>query len=394
MKYFQIISYDEKPFLKKWSLKTLYKEQSNGRVRFFRIFFENGFLKTEFGLIDGKVQESSMEIKENNSKRTIQEQALLQAKAKYKEKIENDGFLPSDVEKVEIDLPMKADKYSQSKFPEKLFPVCVQPKLDGIRIIAKKICDKVILKTNGSNEIIHFEKIKEQIKKLLDIMPIGTRLDGEFYNKEIKFENLNSIVRTTLQNHPDEDKIIYNIFDLKYSNFSPFEIRYKLLTQKYNSIKDEIPNIVIIQTIWNVKNHEEILELHDKFKNEDYEGIMIRFQINNFKEGTKEYERTFYKDGRNNHLYKYKEFLDDEGIVVNIRDGKGKFVHQAILEVDYNGTKLSMTSPGTEKEKREIFQNKENYIGKYITFKYQETTENGIPRFPVALRFRDKETID
>jgi DNA ligase-1 len=398
---YEIIKYEDIPSSKNWKMEKLFKDQANGRVRIFEIIFTESdqTIKTIYGLIDGKLQESLTEIIPKAG-RSLQEQALQEAKKKFKEKIENDGFKPSGYQGVEIELPMKATKYEDGKFPLKLFPVCIQPKLDGIRIIASMRDGNVVLKTNGSNEIVHFLEIKSQIKKLLDLLPFGTKLDGEFYNRDIEFETLNSIVRTTLEKHPDEHLIFYNIFDLNYGKY-PFEVRYKKLSSCFKTLSatDSLSNIKIVKTKWDVENHSVIMEYHDKYKKNGYEGLMIRFQVNDFAEGSKEYERTLYKDGRNTHLYKYKEFLDNEALIIDITDGMGKFKGQGILKTKYidedkNVIILSMTSPGNEEQKRHFFENKKLYIGKYVTFKYQEVTKTGIPRFPIALRLRDETTMD
>jgi DNA ligase-1 len=39
----------------------------------------------------------------------------------------------------------------------------------------------------------------------------------------------------------------------------------------------------------------------------------------------------------------------------------------------------------------ELFQNGSEYVGKKLTIRFQELTDEGLPRFPVGIAFRDYE---
>jgi DNA ligase-1 len=46
---------------------------------------------------------------------------------------------------------------------------------------------------------------------------------------------------------------------------------------------------------------------------------------------------------------------------------------------------------GTHEDRADLFKDGDSYIGKKLTVRYQELTEDGIPRFPVGIAFRDYE---
>jgi DNA ligase-1 len=46
---------------------------------------------------------------------------------------------------------------------------------------------------------------------------------------------------------------------------------------------------------------------------------------------------------------------------------------------------------GTIEDRRDIFKKAQSYVGKKLTVKYQELTDDGIPRFPIGLAIRDYE---
>jgi DNA ligase-1 len=46
---------------------------------------------------------------------------------------------------------------------------------------------------------------------------------------------------------------------------------------------------------------------------------------------------------------------------------------------------------GTIESRKEMFKNVKSYYGKELTVQYQEISDEGIPRFPVGIAFRDYE---
>jgi len=46
---------------------------------------------------------------------------------------------------------------------------------------------------------------------------------------------------------------------------------------------------------------------------------------------------------------------------------------------------------GTREMKQMWYDNSDSYMGEMLTVKYQELTPDGIPRFPIAIRFRSRE---
>ena len=46
---------------------------------------------------------------------------------------------------------------------------------------------------------------------------------------------------------------------------------------------------------------------------------------------------------------------------------------------------------GTREDRQQLFENGKDYVGKMLTVRYQENTDEGLPRFPVGITFRDYE---
>ena len=61
-----------------------------------------------------------------------------------------------------------------------------------------------------------------------------------------------------------------------------------------------------------------------------------------------------------------------------------------VLELN-DDKKFNARMMGTLEERKTIFTNKQRYIGKMLTVRYQQLTEDGVPRFPVGVAVRDYE---
>jgi len=55
------------------------------------------------------------------------------------------------------------------------------------------------------------------------------------------------------------------------------------------------------------------------------------------------------------------------------------------------GQRFKCRPKGTQADRRDKYRNRQKYFGKMLTVKYQELTNDGIPRFPVGIAIRDYE---
>ena len=114
---------------------------------------------------------------------------------------------------------------------------------------------------------------------------------------------------------------------------------------------------------------------HEKWIEQGYEGIML-------KSIESKYEFT-----RTKNLQKFKAFQDDEFLVTDISEGVGKRAGMMgrLHLVTCDGKEFCSSARGNDAYYRELFNNKEKYIGKLATIRYQNLTPDGIPRFPVMV---------
>jgi len=175
----------------------------------------------------------------------------------------------------------------------------------------------------------------------------------------------------------DEEKqlqIKFHVYDIIDS--IPYEQRYANLQMLF---KKSFKHIVFVKTDL-CHSEEKMKELHAQYVAEGYEGIMLRNKLG------------LYKNARSVDLQKYKEFFDDEYEVVNYKEGEGQEAGCVLWVCKTAEGKIFNCRPrGTREDRAELYINGSNYIGKKLTVRFQELTDDKVPRFPVGISFRDYE---
>ena len=92
-----------------------------------------------------------------------------------------------------------------------------------------------------------------------------------------------------------------------------------------------------------------------------------------------------YESGRSSTLLKVKSFLDADAIVIGHQAGAGKHKGRlgALLVRMADGTEFAVGTGFSDKERSDPPAG-----GSTITFRYQELSDGGVPRFPSYLRIR------
>ena len=94
----------------------------------------------------------------------------------------------------------------------------------------------------------------------------------------------------------------------------------------------------------------------------------------------------------NSYLQKYKVFEDAEFEITGVEEGRGKLAGHAgsFICVTKEGNEFKAKLKGKLSDLKEYWENQKQYIGKTLTVQFQGlTNKNNVPRFPVALRFRE-----
>jgi DNA ligase-1 len=100
----------------------------------------------------------------------------------------------------------------------------------------------------------------------------------------------------------------------------------------------------------------------------------------------------YYVNKRSTDLLKIKQFMDEEFRVVNVEEGRGKLAgHGIFVCKTETGEEFRAKMMGDTSELKKYWDQPKLAVGRFLTVKFQGyTKKNNVPRFPVAMRFRDE----
>jgi ATP-dependent DNA ligase len=389
----------------------LFGEATTGKTKAWSIrVFERdgrGVIETTHGYVDGKKQVNEKVISEGKNigkknETTPLQQAINEARAAWTKKKES-GYsvrgtggvvavavaggagakaMDEDDESVgsggrgkgideDVPLPMLAHDYNKRGKGFK-FPCYVQRKYDGTRCVAMP--GKGLFSRNRKR-YPHMDHIVAEIKKLPDELV----LDGELYSDTLTFQEIVGLVKRETLKKGDEEKqyqIKLHVYDIINTSMT-YEERMNNLQMLFKRYK--FKNLTLVDTMV-CDSEDKMKELHAQFVSEGYEGIMLRTT------------KGFYKNSRSADLLKYKEFFDGEYEVIGYKEGEG-LEAGCVLWVckTPEGRVFNCRPRGSREDRVTLYARGGEFVGKPLTVRYQELTDEGIPRFPVGIAFRDYE---
>ncbi|XP_055892732.1 uncharacterized protein LOC106077233 [Biomphalaria glabrata] len=196
-------------------------------------------------------------------------------------------------------------------------------------------------------------------------LPKDMHLDGELFGGRGEFQSTVSIVKTA--ESPKWKDIKYHVFDSPHMGKEVFEKRMHLIKEYFEDVQPEHA-VFVEQTKCKSKEHLE--EKMTRILNLGGEGLMIR------------QPKSVYEACRSKTLLKIKKFYDAEAIVIGHEAGKGSNQHRcgALRCKMACGKEFSVGSGLTNKDR-----DHPPKIGTIITYKFQELSKGGSPRFPTFL---------
>lgn len=349
-------------------MKILYKKDSKGKTRIWKIWNEDGVLCQESGLLEGKLVLHSKQCNPKNVGRSNEtspsEQANLELESEYKAKLTEGYFKTIEECKTEVViLPMLAKSYDDEKHKiDWTKDVFIQPKLDGMRCLAH-------IKANGDVTLVSRDgKIISNMEHIMDDLSTIKQdviLDGELYAHGLSFQDNMRLIK---KYRPKEtEQIKFHVYDLVSKD--SFRLRK---VRKY--IKDL--NSCNEVSTYDISNEESLKQWHSNNITEGYEGSIIRW-------GNEEYK----VNGRSSYLLKYKDFSDMALPIIDITPNDSNPLH-GTPHFSLNGKSFKAGVKMSHGDREELLFNKDKYIGNTAEIRYFELTDDGIPRFPVMVGIR------
>ncbi|KAF9477620.1 DNA ligase/mRNA capping enzyme [Pholiota conissans] len=199
----------------------------------------------------------------------------------------------------------------------------------------------------------------------LDKLPKDITLDGELYGGRGEFQSTVSIVKTVNSVH--WKNISFQIFDIPSLGDQPFEERYAALKARFGEGGTHAQEQIELVEHEIAKDRAHVLARLREVESKGGEGVMLR------RAGS------MYEGRRSGTLLKIKTFYDAEAVVTGYAPGKGrnKGSTGALMCKMESGKMFNVGSGLTDKIRRAP-----PPIGSIITYRFQELTRDGVPRFP------------
>lgn len=364
------------------TLPKLYKRDSRGVIRVWWAEVGEhdgvGAHRVIAGVHTGKLVTSEWNVSEgkNLGKKNATDsvtQAHAEATSLWQKKVELEYF--DDINAVDDERftsPMLAQDYK--KRADKIDwsgVVYSQPKLDGIRCIARKDG----LWTRKGKRIVAIPHIEAALYPFFEQNPQAI-LDGELYNHDLRddFNKITSIVRKAKPTKTDiiraREGIQYHVYDCVSDK--PFKERTAAVADAVKFVNDESVVQVVTRQAGSV---EKLDALYSEWLEGGYEGQMVRI------------DGVPYMTNRSASLLKRKEFLTDEFRVLRVEEGQGNWsgAVKRFALVTADGKEFGAGVRGKYEEMEELLQ--KGFTPLWATVRYFTPTPDGIPRFPVVIDY-------
>lgn len=274
----------------------------------------------------------------------------------------------------------------------------VEPKLDGARCVAYLPANRgrVTLYSRSGKEYINFESVRTKLQEINDTRnpTQALVLDGEvvsYVNDRIDFQALQHTLFR--KDGVESGKLRYLVFDGSTQAdwekpTKTYEERYKFvknfIDSTLQSVNGAVSKLGLVEMFVTIDpDRERMLKHSREYVQRGYEGAMFR----------RADEPVAMKRSRS--LLKVKSFHDAEFEVYGAVEGTGKY--QGVLGALQCRTldtkkEFEIGSGFDDEQRREVWRLfKSGKLPGLCTGKYQELTDDGIPRFPIFKGFRAEE---
>jgi DNA ligase-1 len=359
------------------TLPTLYGKDISGKSKQWTATVYTDGVKArytvEYGQVGGKLQTTSTDYTEGKNIGKKNETTPLQQccneirkkwtdkkeKERYSETMDDSG---SDTTKV---FPMLAHVFNPAKNTKIAFPCFVQPKLDGLRCLIMRLASgEIVTQSRTCGIFVTMGHITSQLEPFFKVYP-KIVLYGELYTDKYPFEELCGMIKRTEVDAEKMRLVHFHIYDVVLPS-TPYVERHAFIQANASLFP---PTFEIVKTE-EVSNTTELKTKFTEYIQDGYEGIMLRNKAG------------LYVNNRSHDLQKYKEFEEDEFVIVGFKEAKGRDAGSVIwICATKTGDEFDCRPIGSLEHRSELFRNAPKYIGKMLTIKYQELSEKGIPRF-------------
>lgn len=291
---------------------------------------------------------------------------------------------------MKITKPLLAATFDESRAK---YPYIATPKIDGIRFL---MVDGVAVSRT-------FKPIRNKyIQEILSTtLPDG--IDGELTVGDTFQSSTSGIM--SIEGEPEFTAWLFDYVEPKDDHIWCYVERIKQLKEVMNNP----PSWVKVLDGIEINNSFNLARFEEQCLSEGYEGVMLRDPYSTYKMG-----RATVNE---NILLKVKRFEDAEAILIDIeekmhntnaaeKDNFGRTKRSssmvgligadtagALVVKDSDGRQFSIGSGLNDQQRQEIWDNKDQYIGKLVKYKYFSHGVKDLPRHPVFQGWRDPDDL-
>ena len=363
---------------------TLYGVARTGKVKQWssKVIEHNDLTATiivNSGYVGGKIREIPKLIKKGknlgrSNETTPFQQAVSEAQSKWNSK-RDENYEPVQMDPnnytPRLMLPMLAKKPRKGKI---IFPARMQPKLNGVCNLAEPPMvppyfspnyDIIQHHSRGGHLFNTLNHFNEWIKSLNAPAP----LHGELYKHGWSLQKIRSY---TQKIKPDQENLEYWVYDIAWIG-PTYDERLEWMQEHISILGSDSP-IKLTPTV-SVNSYEEAKTQHDKWVEMGFEGGMLKnkngiymFQYNS------------------NDIEKVKDFEDEEFEIVGGKEGTGTDTGCIIYRCKTDeGKEFDARPRGTVEDRQQMFRDLPNDIGKKLTVRFAEWSDDMIPQQPVGI---------
>lgn len=284
---------------------------------------------------------------------------------------------------------MLAHKYEEKRIKE--FPVAVEPKIDGMRVICIASETSAEFFTRSGHVVTTLDHVKTDVMDIAKRAGFKMVLDGEATSGK----NFNESISALRKKDEEASEAVFTVFDIiTYNEWEAEDVKPNCQARR-NRLEllldnETYPNIALIeQRVLN--SHDEIMAFYQEVKDAGGEGVIVKPLDGH-------YERK-----RSYSWMKIKGQETADCLVVGVFEGTGKYENSlGGLIVLHKGVEVRVGGGFTDDERDSLWRLykhldgtiAETAINRLIEVEYHEETPDGSLRHPRFIRFRDDKPVE
>lgn len=286
---------------------------------------------------------------------------------------------------------MLAHKYEEKRVK---FPVAIEPKLDGVRVLAFVDYENDLVQffSRSGKEFTAFDSLRESLLALRANVAGAMSTQRVVFDGEVTAGSFNRTVSEVRRKGYQAEDAIFTVFDVLPQDVFRLQSSsgqgtdgYVKRRMRLIGIIDNSASNVRLNRMYVVRSHSEIAHYYETFRANGLEGAIVKAL-----DGQYQHKRSF-----NWMKIKGEETADLE--IVDMVEGTGKYEGMlGALIVDHNGIQVNVGSGLSDAQRASFWESAGDpdvtIVGRVAEIEYHEVTPDGSLRHPRFVRFRDALT--